>query len=111
MEHQFLSETEGVWLSSEKKPFCRWKFDPTHRTIEVDSNGAVLVWEAPDLELQVAGRIELDIPETAKDIATYLRRRRSHSIETFSPEGAVENKRLREVVGSFDRLRRSALAG
>jgi hypothetical protein len=79
MEHRYLAsdESSGVWLIGPNHEYCRWQWDGDRATLQVSCDGVQHTWQVPDVERLGAAGVSLDLPETAKDVARLIERRRS----------------------------------
>ncbi len=77
MEHRYTtsSEDRGVWTSGPGQIFCQWSWHEATRTLHVEHGGDVHQLVIPELEHRGSSGIQLDFPETAKDVAHFMERR------------------------------------
>ncbi len=77
MEHQYTTSTEdqGMWTNGPEQIFCQWSWHEATRTLRVEHAGAVHQLVIPELEHRASSGIQLDFPETAKDVAYFMDRR------------------------------------
>jgi hypothetical protein len=76
MEHTFTTDAgnAGVWLTGGKQVYCRWQWDQGARKLTVEAGDVTRCWTTPDLDRSAESGIELDLPETAKDVAQLIER-------------------------------------
>jgi hypothetical protein len=76
MEHAFTTEAgnAGVWITVEDQVYCRWRWDQSSRNLIVEARDVTRSWTTPELDQSGESGIELDLPETAKDIAHLIER-------------------------------------
>jgi len=76
MEHEFTTsnENEGVWQTPARAEFCRWWWDSGTRTLRVKRGVTTREITIPRMDHRVESGIQLDLPETAKDIAFQIER-------------------------------------
>lgn len=78
MEHAFTTDqgTAGVWFTGSREVYCRWRWDQCARELTVEAGDIVHSFTPPVLDLSAESGIELDLPETAKDIAQLIERQK-----------------------------------
>ena len=78
MEHTFTTDagTAGVWFTGGREVYCRWRWDQRARELTVEAGDVTRSWTTPEIDLSFESGIQIDLPETAKDIAQLIERQR-----------------------------------
>jgi len=76
MEHEFTTseENQGVWQTPAHTEFCRWWWDERTRTLRVQRGSTTQELNVPRMDQRVGCGMELDLAETAKDVALQIGR-------------------------------------
>ena len=76
MPHQFTQkdhkDLEGVWLKSNGRKFCSWRFDSQSRTLKA-SRGVVVRTATLQAETKSIDELKEQLPQLALDLAREIR--------------------------------------
>ena len=74
MKHRAINEHQGVWLNAEDDIYCRWRWQPDTRMLHVDNGKQQTSWQVPEADQHELAGMQIDLAETAKDVAALLER-------------------------------------